>query len=304
LRCPEHEHWVLCEAHCQKNCTNYKQNLPCDKRCVGGCVCDRGYVRGLNGKCILEEKCPMETEKCPEHEHWDRCLAHCQRNCSNYDKHIPCTMACFPGCVCDEGHVRGPNGKCILKEKCPKEPDTNCPKNSKYDKCGAYPSCQKTCENYDKIIPCPLICKSGCICKKGFVKGPDGECIPIDECPHKSEGISNFPPNEHCTFCGSVCPNTCFDEIDVNKCPYDCYKECSFCNKGLVRRPDENALRGKNVRCDQEEKKVQNLRKKNTILSSTANFFRVSCKLCVESLKYINSSPYQQSRICECCGNL
>ncbi|GFQ65783.1 zonadhesin [Trichonephila clavata] len=128
LKCPEHEHWVLCEAHCQKNCTNYKQNLPCNKRCVGGCVCDRGYVRGLNGKCILEEKCPMETEKCPEHEHWDRCLAHCQRNCSNYDKHIPCTMACFPGCVCDEGHVRGPNGKCILKEKCPKEPDTNCPK--------------------------------------------------------------------------------------------------------------------------------------------------------------------------------
>ncbi|GFQ88599.1 zonadhesin, partial [Trichonephila clavata] len=170
LRCPEHEHWVLCEAHCQKNCTNYKQNLPCNKRCVAGCVCDRGYVRGINGKCILEEKCPMETEKCPEHEHWDRCLAHCQRNCSNYDKHIPCTMACFPGCVCDEGHVRGPNGKCILKEKCPKEPDSNCPKNSKYDHCGAYPSC--------------------------FVKGPDGECIPIEECPHKSEAL-RCPEHEH-----------------------------------------------------------------------------------------------------------
>ncbi|GFY23192.1 hypothetical protein TNCV_3764321 [Trichonephila clavipes] len=70
--------------------------------------------------------------------------------------------------------------------------DSNCPKNSKYDECNGYPLCQKTCKNYDKIFPCPQICMPGCVCKDDFVKGPDGDCIPIDECPRKSEGRNSI----------------------------------------------------------------------------------------------------------------
>ncbi|GFY23199.1 uncharacterized protein TNCV_3764391 [Trichonephila clavipes] len=54
--------------------------------------------------------------------------------------------------------------------------------------CGAYPACQKTCKNYDKDFPCPLICQAGCICKEGYVEGPNKECIREEECRHYSEG--------------------------------------------------------------------------------------------------------------------
>ncbi|GFQ81441.1 TIL domain-containing protein, partial [Trichonephila clavata] len=170
--CPEHEHWNLCEAHCQKNCTNYKETLPCTKQCEAGCVCDRGYVRGLNGKCILKEKCPMETARtdrkraCPPREHISRCMGHCQMTCESYLKPKPCPRKCQKGCVCDGGLVRGPRGRCIMPSKCPAKSDTEetvynsfCPDNpngcleycksrgAKHGQCQGYQRAECICIN-------------------------------------------------------------------------------------------------------------------------------------------------------------
>ncbi|GFQ65780.1 zonadhesin [Trichonephila clavata] len=267
--CPEHEHWVLCEAHCQKNCTNYKQNLPCTKNCVAGCVCDRGYVRGLNGKCIRRDKCPKvsgwdsisETEepptgedhhfelreRCRNHYKFDECGAHplCQKNCQNYNENFPCPSICMPGCICEDGYVEGPNKECIKKEECRHySEDKKCPKNSKYVECGAYPLCQKTCENYDKLIPCPAVCVPGCVCEEGFVKGPDGECIPIHECPHKSEA-HGCPEHEHWNLCEAHCQKNCTNYKQTLPCNKRCVAGC-VCDRGYVR--------GLNGKCILKEK--------------------------------------------------
>lgn len=56
--CPPKEHLSDCEAHCQKNCTNFNKPFACPAVCVKGCVCDEGLVRAANGKCILPKQCP------------------------------------------------------------------------------------------------------------------------------------------------------------------------------------------------------------------------------------------------------
>ncbi|PRD21389.1 UNVERIFIED_CONTAM: hypothetical protein NCL1_51860 [Trichonephila clavipes] len=99
-------------------------------------------------------------------------------------------MICVPGCICDEGHVRGPNGKCIPKGQCPRGSERkykkrSCPPGEHISVCMSH--CQKTCDNYEKPTPCPRKCKKGCVCDGGLVRGPRGKCIMPSKCP----GIHN-----------------------------------------------------------------------------------------------------------------
>ena len=61
-------------------------------------------------------------EACPKNEEYKQCGTACQKNCSNYDKNVPCILKCVSGCFCKEPLIRGPNGKCIHKEECPARP--------------------------------------------------------------------------------------------------------------------------------------------------------------------------------------
>ncbi|GFU02741.1 hypothetical protein NPIL_587541, partial [Nephila pilipes] len=57
-KCPELERWDQCTAHCQENCSNYYQHIPCPLICVSGCICEEGFVRERDGgKCIPIDKC-------------------------------------------------------------------------------------------------------------------------------------------------------------------------------------------------------------------------------------------------------
>nr|AEX09224.1 cysteine-rich venom protein [Pandinus cavimanus] len=54
-----------------------------------------------------------------------------------------------------------------------------CGKNEYYTTCGA---CDGTCAKPE--VPCPRICHPpGCYCVLDSVRGPDGNCIPLGECP-------------------------------------------------------------------------------------------------------------------------
>ncbi|GBN30294.1 hypothetical protein AVEN_61910-1 [Araneus ventricosus] len=91
-------------------------------------------VRGPENNCILPQKCSLERSsaahsldadhaRCPPRERFDPCTAHCQQNCTNWMKPIPCSRMCVPGCICEKGLVRGPNEKCIHPKEC-SDPET------------------------------------------------------------------------------------------------------------------------------------------------------------------------------------
>ncbi|GBL77953.1 Papilin, partial [Araneus ventricosus] len=61
--CPENEHLSLSGAACQRNCKNYKDWIvPCPLIWRRGCICDKGYVRNSEGKCIPTDECETDKE--------------------------------------------------------------------------------------------------------------------------------------------------------------------------------------------------------------------------------------------------
>ncbi|GFQ65781.1 zonadhesin [Trichonephila clavata] len=184
---------------------------------------------------------------CPKHERFDRCLAHCQRNCTNYkEKYIPCPLICEPGCICVEGYVRGPEGKCIPKEKCSRSSE-RCREHSKFDHCGAHPSCQKNCQNYNENFPCPAICVPGCICEDGYVEGPNKECIKKEECRHYSE--ERCPKHSKFDHCGAhpLCQKNCQNYNENFPCPAICMPGC-ICEDGYVEGPNKECIKKEECR--------------------------------------------------------
>ncbi|GBM69772.1 hypothetical protein AVEN_217374-1 [Araneus ventricosus] len=59
--CGNDEVHTQCEAHCQKNCTNWDRPLICPHRCLSGCVCKPGLVRDDRGVCVSPHECRANT---------------------------------------------------------------------------------------------------------------------------------------------------------------------------------------------------------------------------------------------------
>ncbi|XP_070503150.1 fibulin-1-like [Chironomus tepperi] len=239
--CPQWEVYSRCAGPQQPNCWN--RNVTIDEsQCIPGCVCTRGMIRHPNTfACISVQKCPTKPKNpktCPSNEVYSDCMAGCQKTCDTLDVAYKCR--CVPGCVCCDGYVRSQiTGKCIPVKDCKKCPfgytrnhDTGkcefkcnkCPKNEEYNECGTY--CEQKC--FGPKVQCIQLCKKGCFCKKGFVRGPDGRCIPIDSCP-------KCPANETYECGNPLCEKTC-DNYKQNCTiqPIRCEDKC-YCNNGLVR---------------------------------------------------------------------
>ncbi|GFY51440.1 zonadhesin [Trichonephila inaurata madagascariensis] len=256
--CPQNEHFDECSAHCQKNCRNYNQSIMCLAVCTSGCKCNKGLVRGPHNRCIRPEQCPAQPTKGPSldtdsiqtnerrcriNELFVGCSAHCQKNCSNYNlSAVPCSKKCVPGCVCMTGLVRGPKGNCIPPRNCPSRNSPTfvpkqCKANEEYSICEAH--CQRNCFNYKlPILPCTKICISGCICKKGLVRGPKGDCIKPRACPSEgSRKPHRCPIFEEYSKCEAHCQRNCYNYKNTNlPCPKICVRGC-VCKQGLVRGP-------------------------------------------------------------------
>ncbi|XP_055930162.1 zonadhesin-like [Argiope bruennichi] len=228
LVCSENEEFQECGTACPANCTNPIPQGGCPQICVRGCFCRAGFIRDPTGKCIRPESCPVI---CGDNEEFKECGTACPTDCTNPIPKNPCPPICVKGCFCKPGFIRHPNGKCVRPESCP----VVCRENEDYQQCGS--ACPVTCENFTNPRPCSFPCISGCFCRPGFVRGPDGRCITPHLCP-----LDCSKPNEEYRECGPPCIKTCGRIDPRRRCDTICIKGC-FCKEGFIRDIDGNCIR-------------------------------------------------------------
>ncbi|XP_026328619.1 zonadhesin-like [Hyposmocoma kahamanoa] len=245
-QCPANERYVQCPSTMclPQRCDQLGYPIACpspgpDGQCPGkpGCICDAGYVRNNEGKCVPQKECPSCGGD-PNAE--SGCGNHCGRRCSDYKKsNVACPLFCMlNGCNCKKGYVYDDNiRKCVLPEDC--TPD--CPANEEWNTCangGCYSA--RNCSQIGNPVVCvdPLKCKGGCLCKDKFLRNDEtGVCVPIDKCPNNECG-----KNEVYDRCPPVCPP---QECGVNPATIRCASnpkpgspECKpscRCKDGYVR---------------------------------------------------------------------
>lgn len=58
--CEANEEFRSCGTPCPVTCSNIsRRRRVCTERCVRGCQCKIGFVRGPSGRCIRPEDCPL-----------------------------------------------------------------------------------------------------------------------------------------------------------------------------------------------------------------------------------------------------
>nr|XP_042894714.1 zonadhesin isoform X7 [Parasteatoda tepidariorum] len=251
--CKKGEEYYECIPTCKNTCENYQaENLICPRICIKGCACRAGLVKRKDGKCVTPEKCDntpaLPNQECKKGEEHYECIPTCKNTCENYQAENPiCPRICIKGCACRAGLVKRKDGKCVTPEKCdntPVPPIQKCGINEEYYDC--VPTCKNTCENYNqKNVACPLYCKQGCGCKKGFVRRKDGKCVRPEKCDKKPESCSH--EGEEFKSCGFPCEATCSTVHfkHLLKCPKPCKPGC-FCKDGLVRDYQNNCIKPEN----------------------------------------------------------
>ncbi|XP_061379367.1 serine protease inhibitor swm-1 [Danaus plexippus] len=177
--CPNNEEYLLCGSACPANCSDTSPQ--CNDDCVEGCFCLSGYLRDGNGTCVSSDGC-VTNITCGENEEFLPCGTACAASCSVPEPEI-CGLTCSMGCFCREGYYRDETSqKCVTLDKCPPQNCFN--QNEAYDLCNA--KCEPTCSEPAPI--CTKICSAGCICAPGYLRGPNGDCVSVNNCP--SNGTS------------------------------------------------------------------------------------------------------------------
>ncbi|GFT45325.1 zonadhesin [Nephila pilipes] len=251
--CPKQEHYVPCINLCN-DCWSRGD---CEQTyCQPGCDCNPGLFRDDNGDCIPESQCISEEVACGINEEYTDCV----NPCNDCIKQGNCQYVCQYGCDCKKGYFRDSKGVCIPVEQCSAEPGVEtkgcrscrhgCPLNEQFYICK--PTCKTTCDNFnDTSAVCSIECNSGCFCKKGFVRGKDGLCVPQTECPRVC-GL-----NEEFSNCGPACPATCSNFGKSVVCTQQCVKGC-FCKNGFIRGPQGTCIKPETCPAECGENEVYN----------------------------------------------
>ena len=97
----------------------------------------------------------LASGQCGVGEFYTSCGSACPATCDNFNiTDMGCIALCVPGCFCEEGKVRAPDGTCIQPSACV---GYECDANQQYE-CGT--ECPATCDNYDQpSLPCIESCR-------------------------------------------------------------------------------------------------------------------------------------------------
>ncbi|CAL1289394.1 unnamed protein product [Larinioides sclopetarius] len=99
---------VTCEVSCDGM---YQGRYHCSK--------DKGWKEKLP-YCVKQTNDLSSIATCPSKEVYSECQGHCETNCFDWNKPTECSPnVCVGACICDEGLVRGPSGKCVSVDTCP-----------------------------------------------------------------------------------------------------------------------------------------------------------------------------------------
>ncbi|XP_077288623.1 rh5-interacting protein-like [Arctopsyche grandis] len=187
-------------SKCATKCDNWKcsdiEDLAAEILCratgqcnnVEACVCKPDYFR-QDGMCIPRKDC----RKCYGENEAFLCRR-CELKCGGViDQSCLEEKDCVEGCYCKKGYARNCHGVCVPLKKCEQESCNGDP-NAYYEQCDI--RCrQKTCEFPNGPTICtPGVCvKNGdCVCKDGYVLGPNNKCIPLEYCDYRPK--SCLPP--------------------------------------------------------------------------------------------------------------
>ncbi|XP_059048278.1 zonadhesin-like [Achroia grisella] len=261
--CPGvNEHYDPCPPYCSDNCWRIKPDGSCNiigrigvrLQCFPKCRCLSGYGR-LNGVCVPNDECKKccagpneyyneEKQSCPP----DTCEALVARyDCRN-------SPPPAPGCSCESGYLRlNLTSPCIPICDCPQmqySPDcqsyflepTRCVRANEELSCVKGCPPEKTCRNRGILFSCfddGKDCTPKCVCKKGFYRSPNGDCLTESQC--------DLCPGEHEYYaCGGACDNVCSQLHVQNKtnCPIvniRCNDKC-YCDDGYARDSENKCI--------------------------------------------------------------
>ncbi|GBM14804.1 hypothetical protein AVEN_255869-1 [Araneus ventricosus] len=148
---------VICEVSCDGE---YQGRFHCSK--------DKGWKEKLP-YCVKQTKDLSSIAICPGKEVYSECQGHCERSCSDWDKPAECSPnLCVGACVCGEGLVRGPGGKCVSTDSCPVS-SNNAPRTRKvFFGCPDEEKCNEHCKSLGYLNELKGHCggpnQSYCIC--------------------------------------------------------------------------------------------------------------------------------------------
>ncbi|GMR61823.1 hypothetical protein PMAYCL1PPCAC_32018, partial [Pristionchus mayeri] len=269
----KNEEWRDCGT-CEPTCDN---RLPaCNKMCYPGrCMCQPGFFRNKEGKCVTENDCdaamfkPLQRRsagavECPkQNQIYNVCSNLCPAKCGEYEPK-PCVLMCGqPKCECEVGFYLNNQGECVTRAQCGDLPrplrsvnvaPQQCKKNEIFKECSTM--CPDRCGQYEPR-PCIMMCgPAKCQCEVGFYLNNKGECVTKAECGDAPRPLRSVESQQKCKAnqvfreCSSPrqCAAKCGDYDMGRPCPAICgrpsasaWPASTWITVGSVP-PDRNAM--------------------------------------------------------------
>ncbi|XP_039748870.1 zonadhesin-like isoform X3 [Pararge aegeria] len=213
--------------------------------CKKGCICKDQYLKAENGTCIPVNQCP--NAQCGENQVFDMCPPTCPTEECGMDPSLifclvpnpePGDPRCQPACRCIDGYCKNRNDECI-----PQDEFYLCGENEEPTTCIEAVCERRTCSDLqEQSIKCvdPNVCTNGCLCKDGYLRNAEGECVPVDQCPD-SCGANEIPTSCFEAICE---PRNCSDLLKSIPCVR---LDTKFCTNGCLCK--EGYLRAENGTC-------------------------------------------------------
>ncbi|GMS79984.1 hypothetical protein PENTCL1PPCAC_2159, partial [Pristionchus entomophagus] len=208
------------------------------------CVCDRskGYARDpSSGKCVKRDQCPSwtlnpcMTVKCSSGMICEAKNGKAGCVPAPSVQPYPVTLNACAATLCQVGSVcveEGGAARCVAP---PGSSNTNCTRQfEEWKQCA---TCEPTCENKTPI--CNRMCQpSRCMCRQGFFRNKEGECVTENDCDVAAMTPSPSSckrANEEYRECASACEPSCRDKDQERMCIAMCKPPACQCKVGFFR---------------------------------------------------------------------